>query len=75
MTPHRNKGHMRKVFELTEIPFGVTVEQRGKNGSFRVTYGKQVKSNLSYADAAREFGECVFHALACDGKLGNDQKD
>jgi len=52
---------------------GVKVEQTGID-RFTVTYGLQVRKGLSYCDAAREFGECVFHALACDGKLDNREK-
>lgn len=46
----------------------VTVTQQGPN-NFTVIYGKQVKPRLTYAQAAREFGECVFHSLACIGQL------
>jgi hypothetical protein len=71
----------RKVAEYgTHNPFGpqakskamIEVHQRGENGRFRVVYGLQVKEGLTYAEAAREFGECVFHYEACNGRLGND---
>lgn len=62
---------MKTCINLPDLPFGVRVEQRA-NGLFRVTYGKQVRDNLTYAAAAHEFGECVFHALACDDKLNNE---
>lgn len=55
---------------LPDLAFPVTVEQNSR-GLFRVTYGQQVKDGLNYAAAASEFGLCVFHALACDGKLDN----
>lgn len=48
----------------------VLVEQWG-NGRFNVTYGKDVQTGLGYADAAKHFGECIFHALACAGELDN----
>lgn len=38
-------------------------------GLFVVTYGKQTKADLSYGAAAHYFGECLFHALTCDGKI------
>ena len=62
----------KPVFEISrnDISFGVRLEQTGKD-SFTVIYGKQVKRHLSYSDAAHEFGLCLFHALACDGKLDN----
>lgn len=53
---------------LLDLAYPVTVEQNAR-GLFRVTYGQQVKDGLTYSEAAREFGKCVFHALACDGKL------
>lgn len=59
--------------ELLDLPFPVLVTQV-KNGDFTVTYGEQVKSRLNYAEAAHEFGECVFHALACAGKLDNEEQ-
>jgi len=57
---------------LTDLAFPVTVVQTAKN-RFTVTYGKQVKAGLSYSAAAREFGLCVFHALACDSQLDNEK--
>jgi hypothetical protein len=49
---------------------GVKVIQTGVD-RFTVSYGLQVKTGLNYEHAAREFGECVFHALACDGLIDN----
>jgi hypothetical protein len=55
-----------------ESTFGtLTIAQRGQNGLFRVTYGLQVKEGLTYEQAAHEFGECLFHWLACEAKIGN----
>jgi hypothetical protein len=53
----------------------VRVEQFA-NKRFRVTYGQQVSgatagAGLGYTAAAHEFGESVFHALACAGLLDN----
>jgi len=54
-------------------PQTVKVEQRqNKAALLRVTYGLQVKDGLTYAQAARELGECIFHALACDSILNNE---
>ena len=53
-----------------KLPWPVSVEQHA-NHKFRVTYGQSVRDNLTYVAAAHEFGECVFHGLACDGKLDN----
>lgn len=55
---------------LTDLAFPVTVKQDSRR-RFSVIYGLQEKHGLSYSAAAKEFGLCVFHALACDGKLDN----
>lgn len=57
-------------FELPDAAFPIKLEQTGKN-SFTVTYGLQVKSRLAYGAAAAELGECIMHALACEGKIEN----
>lgn len=65
---------MKVCFELSaDLSFAIKLEQHeDKRGHFRVTYGLQVKDNLTYAQASKEFGECVFHALACEGQLNNE---
>lgn len=62
---------MKTCITLPTLAFPVTVEQNSR-GAFRVTYGQQIKTGLDYAEAADEFGKCVFHALACDGALDNE---
>lgn len=62
---------MKQVFSLPE--HAIHVEQ-AKNKRFKVVYFKQVKSGLTYAQAAHELGECIFHALACESKLDNTGK-
>ena len=39
---------------------------------FTVTYGLQQKKGLTYAQAAKELGEVLFHHLACESILDND---
>lgn len=46
---------------------------RCEDGSYSVAYGKQVTTGLDYAAAATDFGKCVFHSLACVGKLDDEQ--
>lgn len=46
--------------------------EQAADGSFRVTYGLQVKAGLGYAEAAKELGECIMHSAACAGSLDND---
>lgn len=59
------------TFAAGDMP--ITLYQRGVD-SFRVVYGVQVRDRLSYTTAAHEFGECVFHSLACAGLLDNRTK-
>jgi hypothetical protein len=42
------------------------------NGSFTVVYGKQKFTSMGYQKAAKELGECIMHALACDSKINNE---
>jgi hypothetical protein len=41
---------------------------------FTVRYGKQVKTALTYSQAAAELGACIMHSLACNEKLDNREK-
>lgn len=42
---------------------------RAKRERYTVVYGQAVKTGLDYKDAAAELGECIFHALQCEGEL------
>jgi hypothetical protein len=55
---------------VTDVPFGVELYQQGVD-CFAVVYGQQVKTNLTYAQAAAEYGQCIMHALACASMLDN----
>ena len=65
-----------KTCHVTEIEHQhpVTLYERSTKGQrrFRVQYGSQVRDRLTWEEAAAEFGECVFHALACNGDIRND---
>lgn len=54
--------------ETVENQYPVALYQRS-NGNYRVTYGAEVNDNLDYIKAAEHYGYCLFHALACAGKL------
>ncbi len=58
------------IFAISEedLPFGIQLYQTSKN-KFAVHYGKQVKINLTRSEATKELGQCIMHALECDGKL------
>ena len=57
---------MKTIYENTALAFPVKLEML-HSGRFRVTYGQQIRTNLTYAEAAKELGECIMHALGCDG--------
>lgn len=46
----------------------LSLEQSGFN-EFAVVYGLDRKEKLSYTEAAKEYGECLMHALGCQGVL------
>jgi hypothetical protein len=56
-----------------DLAYPIEVLQAGKD-NFTVIYGKQIRTHLTYSQAAKAFGESVFHALACDQKLDNSDK-
>ena len=61
---------METIFTLDSLAYPIAVE-RGW-GTYNVKYGAHVVSGLSYEEAAHELGECIFHALACEGKTIED---
>lgn len=64
MAAKRNDQHVTSC----TIPGQYTVELWSqRDGLFRVQYGQQIRSGLTYTQAAHEFGECVLHAAACAG--------
>ena len=46
----------------------IELRQHG-NDRFSVRYGLQLKTHLTYENAAMELGACIMHAAACDGLL------
>ena len=48
----------------------VVMYQRGRD-KFDVVYGLQVHAGLTYSQAAMDFGCCVMHYEACNGRLDN----
>ena len=56
------------IFETNDTGYPVTVRQAADR-TFSVQYGKQLKTNLSYEEAAQELGYCIFHGLACESKI------
>ena len=61
------------AFETELAGFPIRLEQGVGGGKrFRVTYGQQIDSGLSYGNACKKLGEAILHALACEGKIEND---
>lgn len=60
---------METIFTLDSLAYPITVE-RGR--TYSVKYGAHVVRRLSYVEAAHELGECILHALACEGKTLED---
>ena len=48
-------------------------EQTEDQQRFKVTYGLEVHKRLDYYNAAKTFGFCYFHMLACAGKFDQEQ--
>lgn len=51
----------------------ISLEQNGID-DFAVTYEKHNRKGLTYSKAAQEYGACVMHALACNGRLDNREE-
>lgn len=65
---------MKLCHTFFETPWGpLKLEQHGKD-SFRVTYGKEVKDRLTYAQACAALGQSQLHWLACEGHVDNRMK-
>lgn len=50
-----------------EGQFPVSIIKTGR--TYTVTYGAQETKKLNWSQAAREFGNCVFHAIECAGLI------
>lgn len=58
---------MRTVWECNTLAFPIALALDGQ--TFVVVYGKQITRCRDYAHASKQLGECIMHALACDGWL------
>lgn len=59
------------VFKL-DLAFPITLTQQSPN-QFTVQYGRQVRDELTYEQAAVELGYSILHALACDARINNSE--
>lgn len=62
---------MTTCFETEIGGFKITMRQNAR-GQFTVVYGKQKFAGMGYQKAAQELGECIMHAVACEGKLDTE---
>ncbi len=58
------------IHEVTNLDYDVILVQTGKD-SFSVRYGLQIKNNLSYLEAATEYGLCILHSASCSGLIND----
>lgn len=56
---------MKNCFECGEGASTIILEQHPDSLLFRMNYGRQVRDNLTYAEAATELGGCIMHLQAC----------
>jgi len=57
----------RRGYTFLELPFQPRISRNGR--LFRVKYGEEVRSGLSYVEATRVLGKVLMHSLTCDGRL------
>ena len=62
------------AWQTTIAGFSIALAQRGPD-DFRVTYGAEVDTRLTYARACAKLGQAVMHALACEDRIDNRQED
>lgn len=60
--------------EYKHADFTLRLTQTGP-GRFTVNYGLSERRNLTYPQAAKELGECIMHALCCEGQILVDGKE
>ena len=68
----KRKRVLREVlaFETKLAGFPIELRQNGVGRySFNVRYGMQHRKNLTYTQAAEDLGQCIMHALCCEGKI------
>ncbi len=64
--PKPSAKKYKKVHETGSVELFQHISSPKK---FAVRYGLQLKQDLDYRQAAKEFGECVMHELASESKL------
>lgn len=62
---------MKLCFETEIAGYKIVLYQTRK--TFTVIYGYHKVEDMEYGQACQELGQCIFHALACEGKLDNGE--
>ena len=65
------EAKMKLCFETEIAGYKIVLYQTGE--TFTVVYGCHKVEDVEYGQACQELGQCVFHALACEGKLDNGE--
>lgn len=58
-----------KLVQEFPIEGQFTVSLWQNRSGFAVVYGLQLTAPLTYSQATQELGECLMHALSCQGAL------
>ena len=58
-----------KLVSVHPIDSQFTVSLWQNRSGFAVVYGLQLTAPLTYSQAAQELGECLMHALSCQGAI------
>ena len=71
----KNKTPCFEITDPAQVGFPVRLYQsrESRGGKFSVRYGSELHDELEYGEAARQFGLCLFHALALVGRISNER--
>lgn len=61
-----------KIFSIKIAGYEINLLKNTKY-DYIVQYGRQQYAPKYYAEAAEELGRCIMHALACEGKLNEEE--
>lgn len=62
---------MKLCFETEIAGYKIVLYKTKK--TFTVIYGCHKVEDLKCGQASQELRQCIFHALACEGKLDNEE--
>ena len=65
---------MADPFHITLAGWDIVLTQ-DDDGAFAVRYGAGTQRHLHYDDACTALGAAILHALACEGRITNDDDE